>query len=177
MTWQGIATVAGFVSAAVSAGLTLILKYIFKKNIDSHVENLKHDLQKQAIKAQLMIQGKHRVYPKLLELYEIAFAKVRSQSQSGRGGPCPFDQALNAVAEANNYFFAEILYTTEAVSKICFDLTKHLNSALNRVECAKDPGAVRQWEKCEEETTKADTLRQELRTIMRSELAVVERTK
>lgn len=170
MTWQEILGIAGLISAAVSGGVTLLLKYIFQKNLDDHAEHLKHDLQKETIKAQLMMQGKHRVYPKLLELCEIAYAKIRSQSTSGRSGPCPPDEALNAVVEANNYFFAEMLYTTEPVSTICLDLFKYLNCSFNRAECAKDPGAVRQWEKCEEEMKKADALRQELRKLMRAEL-------
>ena len=67
MTWQEITGIAVAASVGTSGAVTLILKYIFQKNIDAHVENLKHDLQKEAFNAEMIITERHKIYSELTE--------------------------------------------------------------------------------------------------------------
>lgn len=78
MTWQEIAIIAGITSTAVSSGTTLLLKYIFQKNINNHVECLKLELHKDAINAQILINEKHKIMPKLWQLIMIADGAIQS---------------------------------------------------------------------------------------------------
>ena len=75
-TWQIILLTIGS-SSLVSAVVTIILKSIFQKGINSHAERLKSDLQKEVINSQFVIEKRHKIIPNLYKLVMNADGAIR----------------------------------------------------------------------------------------------------